>query len=657
MPDETTILSLPLILPAQAQKHVTHNEALAALDLIVQLTVIDRTRTTAPDVPTVGDRHIVAAGATGPWVGQEGRIALLSETGWQFTQPLPGWRAHVLAEAQTAVFDGLGWVALSDGPLEVAELGVSASPDATNRLVVSSPAVLLTHAGAGHQLKLNKATAGDTASLLFQTGFGGRAEMGTAGSDDFSVKVSADGSVWSSALIAAGATGEVTLPQPLHLGGQAADPASPVDGMLWLDTATGEVRVRSAGVTVPLGGGVSDGDKGDITVAGASWTIDAGAVGDAKLAAMPNGTIKGRASAGTGVPENLTGAEVTALLQPFSDMAQGVVPASGGGSAGFLRADGVFAVPPGEPGGGDGMLQYNQAGALGGAVDAGIEGGQLRLPAIATPAAPAAGGVKLFGRSVGGRVMPAFVGPSGLDSSLQPHLGRNRVGIARPVGNNTAMHVQGMLVAAVGTATTAGVTTTNRHSRMARLEYLVTTASASAVVGFRANNLQWTLGASTAGDGGFHMIYRWAPATGVATATHRAFAGMRGAVTAPTDVDPSSLSNLCGMGYDAGDANLQFLHNDASGTASKIDLGAAFAKPTTDRTAVYEIALFAPPGVTQVLGYEVTDLVSGAVASGTVTTDLPGTSQLLAPYSYVSVGGTSSVIGMAVMGLTIESDF
>ena len=181
MPDETTILSLPLILPAQAQKHVTHNEALAALDLIVQLAVINRTLTTAPALPAVGDRHIVAAGATGAWVGQSGRIALFSETGWQFTQPLPGWRAHVLAEGQTAVFDGLVWETPSEGPLSVTQLGVSATADATNRLTVAAPATLLNHAGSGHQLKLNKAGADDTASLLFQTGFSGRAEMGTAG--------------------------------------------------------------------------------------------------------------------------------------------------------------------------------------------------------------------------------------------------------------------------------------------------------------------------------------------------------------------------------------------------------------------------------------------------------------------------------------------
>jgi len=739
MPDDTTILSLPLILPAQAQKHVTHNEALAQLDLIVQLAVIDRVLTTAPALPTLGDRHIVAAGASGPWVGQSGRIALYAETGWQFTQPLPGWQAHVLAEGQTAVFDGLVWETLSDGPLRVAQLGVSAVADATNRLVVSSDAVLLNHAGAGHQLKLNKAAAGDTASLLFQTGFSGRAEMGTAGSDGFDIKVSADGAVWSTALGADAATGEVTLPEPLHLGGQAADPAAPVDGTVWLNTTTGEVKVRSAGVTSALGGGgVSDGDKGDVTVSAAVWSIDAGAVtlakladiatdsllgrdtagtgvpealtpaqargilnvadgannyshpnhtgdvsstgdgatviaalavtsgkiaddavGNDKLANMAFGTIKARTTAGTGNPENATGTEVTALLDTFTSGAKGLVPASGGGTVNFLRADGTFAAPGGgggSPGGATGEVQYNNAGAFAGAADVEIETGQLRLAAIATPTAPAADGVKLFGRSVGGRAMPAFMGPSGLDSALQPHMGRNRVALMRAIGSSTVLHVLGMLSGTTGTATSAAVGTTNRHSRMARLEYLATTASTSAVVGFRGSSAQWTLGASTAGDGGFHMVYRWAPATGVATATHRAFAGMRGNTAAPSDVEPSTLTSMCGMGWDAADTNIQFMHNDASGIATKIDLGASFPVPTVDRTSVYEIALFAPPGTTQSLSYEVTDLVSGAVATGTVTTDLPATSVLLTPYNYMSVGGTSSVVGIAIMGLYIESD-
>jgi len=774
MPDDTTILSLPLILPAQAQKHVTHNEALVQLDLIVQLAVINRTLTAPPALPSVGDRHIVGPAPTGAWAGQAGRIALFSQTGWQFTQPLPGWQAHVLVEGQTAAFDGLVWKAVSDAPLTVSQLGVSATADATNRLTVAAPATLLNHAGGGHQLKLNKAAAGDTASLLFQTGFSGRAEMGTAGTDDFSVKVSADGSGFATALTAAAATGEVTLPQPLHLGGQAADPTSPANGTLWLNTTTGEVKVRSAGNSVLVGGGgggVADGDKGDITVSGtgAVWTIDAGAVtlskladlatstilgrvtagtgapealtatqvrtllnvangatanstdatllaranhtgtqlastisdfatavaataavtantakvtnathtGDvtgataltiasdavtnAKLANMATATIKGRTTAGTGDPEDLTAAQATALLATFTSGAKGLVPASGGGTTNFLRADGTFAAPPGggggSPGGLSGQVQWNDAGAFAGAADVQIEGGQLRLPAIALPALPAAGGVKLFGRSVGGRIMPAIVGPSGVDTALQSFFGRNRMTMSVPNGNTTVLSNFGLAPAATGTATAANVAVTNRHARMRRIEYLVTTASTSAVAGFRGGALQYSVGGAAAGDGGFHYVFRWGPATGVATATNRAFAGMASSTSAATDAQPSSRANVVGMGWDSADANIQFMHNDASGTATKINLGSGFPRPTADRAEVYEIAMFSPPGTTQILSYEVTDLTTGAVASGTVTTDLPSTSTLLNPWSSFSAGGTSSVIGMAVMGLYVETDY
>jgi hypothetical protein len=86
---------------------------------------------------------------------------------------------------------------------------VGTGSDPVNRLAVASDAVLFTHAGSGHQIKVNKAASGDTASLLFQTGWSGRAEMGTAGSDDFAIKVSADGAAWTDALVFDAATGTV----------------------------------------------------------------------------------------------------------------------------------------------------------------------------------------------------------------------------------------------------------------------------------------------------------------------------------------------------------------------------------------------------------------------------------------------------------------
>lgn len=317
MPDLSPILSLPLILPAQAQKHVTHNEALRLLDVMVQLAVLNRNLNAAPALPAIGDRHIVATGAMGVWAGQVGKIAVYTVTGWQFFTPLAGWQAHVLAESVTVVYSGLVWAA-PPAQSTAAIFGVNATADTTNRLTVQSAATLLNHNGSGHQVKVNKAGVGDTASLLFQTGFSGRAEMGLAGNDAFSIKVSADGTTFNDALSADPASGTVSLAKPAILTGQASDPASPANGTIWHNSTSGEVKVRAGGVTqvVGAGGGVTDGDKGDITVSGGgtAWAIDAGSVTLAKLADIATDSFLGRDTAGTGAPEVLSPAQSRAIL-------------------------------------------------------------------------------------------------------------------------------------------------------------------------------------------------------------------------------------------------------------------------------------------------------------------------------------------------------
>ena len=90
--------------------------------------------------------------------------------------------------------------------------------DALNRLAARSNAVLLGTVPAGEggtgdmRLVIDKEAAGDTGSLVFQVGASGRAEIGLAGGEDFSIKVSPDGVSWFTAMTIDRATGVVSFP-------------------------------------------------------------------------------------------------------------------------------------------------------------------------------------------------------------------------------------------------------------------------------------------------------------------------------------------------------------------------------------------------------------------------------------------------------------
>ncbi|HEY1961007.1 MAG TPA: hypothetical protein VGG69_01205, partial [Rhizomicrobium sp.] len=110
--------------------------------------------------------------------------------------------AYVADEQKLIVFNGTTWLDYASllALQNVPELGVNATADSTNKFTVASAAVLFDNIGAGVQAKLNKNAAADTASLLYQTNFSGRAEIGLTGDDNFHFKVSPDGSTFYEAL-------------------------------------------------------------------------------------------------------------------------------------------------------------------------------------------------------------------------------------------------------------------------------------------------------------------------------------------------------------------------------------------------------------------------------------------------------------------------
>lgn len=105
---DTPELALPLLAPAQAQKHVTVNEALVRLDGLAQLRLQSVT-TTTPPAALDGFAYGVPSGAVNAWAGQEGAVAIASSGGWIFVPAQRGWRAVVLDKGSLAIFDGAAW--------------------------------------------------------------------------------------------------------------------------------------------------------------------------------------------------------------------------------------------------------------------------------------------------------------------------------------------------------------------------------------------------------------------------------------------------------------------------------------------------------------------------------------------------------------------
>lgn len=275
----------------------------------------------------------------------------------------------------------------------------------------------------------------------------------------------------------------------------------------------------------------------------------------------------------------------------------------------------------------------------------------FQLPAVVSggAAVPPTGRMGFFAKSIGGRLMPAFIGSSGLDSVLQPHMARNGWAQWIPAGTGTTIQATGAAaLSATGTATAAVYATTSLHTRARRVDYLVTTAATTAVAGYRIATNAYR------GQEGYHHIFRVSPATGGTVGTRRFFCGVAGATGAPTDVNPSTQTNIVGYGYDAADSNWQAMRNDGSGTATKVDTGVA--RPSTDRAGLWAVNIFVPPGGTEARMQLIDEASGSLVHEGTYTTDIPAATQTMGPRAYHSVGGTSSVVGLTLFSGYMETD-
>jgi hypothetical protein len=268
-------------------------------------------------------------------------------------------------------------------------------------------------------------------------------------------------------------------------------------------------------------------------------------------------------------------------------------------------------------------------------------GGGLTDPVLmtesATPTAPAAGSARLFNLDRGVFGLPHWLLDNGMSIPLLFAVGAS-FRQYRENGNNGTIAVTGCTAASVGTAAVVQPTFASMLTSLFRIRYTTTAAinsSGSARASSEGSGVP--RGDTTLGYGGALLHIRFG-SSACSEAGTRFFAGFQpgfGIIT--TTVDPSSLINMAGIGKDAADTNLHFMHNDGSGTATKVDLGITLASLSGMMLDLY--ILVARQGNVR---YGL--LADGVVIeSGEVTTDLPTTSVRMNPILHINTAaGTTA---------------
>ena len=284
------------------------------------------------------------------------------------------------------------------------------------------------------------------------------------------------------------------------------------------------------------------------------------------------------------------------------------------------------------------------------------DNGVLTIPVTTMPSAPAVSTLSLFARNLAGRAMPSFIGPSGIDSFVQPHLGGNRVLFISPTSGTTAPNAVGGNVGVAGTASFQhSFASSNRWLSTGRKRYQTSTTAGNAA-STRQAYLNWFRG-SAAGFGGF--FFRIQFGTSINLNGSQCFVGLCPA-TGALGGDPSTdfPVNMCGMGFDAADpstGNWQFFRNDGVGSPVKVDLGATEAARSTN--VGYELAMFIAPGGAE-LFVQITNLNTGNdILTTSYTTDIPAADTGMALKCDIRNGAVAAACNIEWAKIYIESDY
>jgi hypothetical protein len=635
MSDSTTHLLLPYILAAQAQKHVTHNEALRLLDAMVQLAVIDRTRTAPPASPADGDRHIVASGASGLWQGWDNAVAYWIDGAWTRLSPRPGWLGWVAAEGVFVSWTGAAWQPLgASGSLTDASFSVASAGDPTKRAFLDLSGL---SAGSTRTYRLPD-TSSEIAIL--------------AGTQTFTGAKTFSGTLTASGAAAAIGTATGTAAYGIGTGATATGATKTVN--LGTGGAAGSTTVVNIGSDAAGAGGSTVVNTPTVTFAN---TVAEVGMPQANLTAQRLGlggaTADGhnRLSANTpAVLFNHAGAGVEATVNkaaPADDASLAFKTGFGARALVGLLGSDDFSVKVSPDGAG--YLEALRIGRTSGQVE--IAEPVLLPGRTAPPDPPPAGRIHLYARTRAGSAWLEVMRPSGRTFPLQPHFGVNRIAYWAPSAGSTVNTI-GMPRTAVGTTTTPGISTAGLATSIRRWR-VASAATADAVAEERSQS--WVCWRGNAeGLGGFTYVNRVTLDT--LRPTGMGFFGLIGstAALAPT-LTLASVVNAIGIGFQRGThANWQIVHNSGSGAPTLINLGGSF--PVDSTSNVLTLFLHAAPNAGSVW-VRVVEEVAGTVAEVAITANLPTLTQLLSPRNYMNSGSTAASVAFDCSGLYVETDY
>lgn len=297
-------------------------------------------------------------------------------------------------------------------------------------------------------------------------------------------------------------------------------------------------------------------------------------------------------------------------------------------------------------------VQYNYNGEFKGASNVIIKDSTLVLPNIASSVSSTEVGSKIYGEQIASRGFIKNLDAFGSHVN-QPFIANRTISMAIPLGDgSTTVNTWGWSNATTGTATARSITAGNNFTQRRRIGYV--TAAATNSNAYYGSLVGQCYISSGTGLGGFYFSVGFGISDATFQDSSRLSVGL--ASTLPWgSADPSTKTNCIYIGSDALDTLLYIMHNDGSGSCTKVSLGSDFTK-TTSNTTWYKFSLYNPQN-TQVVYYEVMNCTTRTKVTGSINSNIPSTSTVIYGHVGRNSGQQNQAVGIDFNNLYLETEY